>query len=415
MPENLAPWGRRQRWGFAGGILFGMVAEQTVLFAVPLMIYQSTRDIRFSGYAFALEWLPALLAYPFAGLLADALGGRQLFMRANAARAACLALAVTLCLAAPSMMVWVLMASGVVMSVLMAPIRMAVEKTVPLMATQGGDLPHWQSLVQNMELLSMVLGPALAALLAQYIGKLPLLGVAALALLLAAWCWRGVPSAPRAPKPVHGVLAELRLGWSLLLANRPVRLLALLNFSINLAFAVALSANAFVITGTFGASDGVFGLVNAGAGGLALLNLLLIPRLLRSMTVYQLGSLGFALLCAGLLVMGLSAGVASYAVAFLVAMAGVALFNVFNRTQRVRAIEPAHLGKVMGPFYLLNLLSYPLGGVLTASLGHASDVRELILFLALALALPGSMLLWLVFRRFREKLEATPLLKEALS
>lgn len=415
MPEATAPWGRRQRWGFAGGILFGMVAEQTVLFAVPLMIYQSTRDIRFSGYAFALEWLPALLAYPFAGLLADALGGRQLFMRANLARAACLALAVALCLAAPSMMVWVLMASGVLMSVLMAPIRMAVEKTVPLMATRGGELANWQSLVQNMELLSMVLGPALAALLAHYIGKLPLLGVAALALLVAAWCWRGVPSAPRAPRPVHGVLAELRLGWSLLLANRPVRLLALLNFSINLAFAVALSANAFVITGTFGASDGVFGLVNAGAGGLALLNLLLIPRLLRSMTVYQLGALGFALLCGGLLVMGLSVGVASYALAFLVAMAGVALFNVFNRTQRVRAIAPEHLGKVMGPFYLLNLLSYPLGGVLTASLGHASDVRELILMLALVLTLPGSVLLWRVFRRFREKLETTPLLQEALS
>ncbi len=415
MPDIASQAGRARSWGFAGGILFGMVAEQTVLFAVPLMIYQSTRDIRFSGYAFALEWLPALLAYPFAGLLADAVGGRRLFMSANLARAACLALAVPLCLAAPSIMVWILMASGVLLSMLMAPIRMSVEKTVPLMAATGNDLPRWQSMVQNMELLSMVLGPALAALLAHYIGKLPLLGAASFALVVAAVCWRGVPSAPPASKPVHGVLAELKLGWSLLLDNRPVRLLALLNFSINLAFAVALSANAFVITGTFAASDSVFGLVNAGAGGLALLNLLLIPQLLRSMTVYHLGALGFALLCAGLLIMGLSSGVATYGVAFLVAMAGVALFNVFNRTQRVRAIQPEHLGKVMGPFYLLNLLSYPLGGILTASVGHATDVRQLLLYLALMLALPGSALLWLVVRRFREKLEANPLLKEAMS
>ena len=402
----------KRSYGFATGILFGMVAEQTVLFAVPLMIYQSTRDIRFSGYAFALEWLPALLAYPFAGLLADAIGGRRLFMSANIARAICLALAVPLCLAIPSMTVWVLMACGVVLSILMAPIRMSVEKTVPLMAA-GDDLPRWQSLVQNMELLSMVLGPALAAFLAYYIGKLPLLGVAAAALLIAAWCWRSVPTTVRAPLPLNRVGADLKLGWQLLLANRPVRLLASLNFSINLAFAVTLSANAFIITGTFGASDSVFGLVNAAAGGLALLNLLLIPRLLRSMTVYQLGALGFSLLCGGLLAMGLSSSVALYAPAFLVAMAGVALFNVFNRTQRVRAINPSHLGKVMGPFYLLNLLSYPLGGILTASLGHSMDVRQLVLLLAIVLALPGSALLWLTFRRFREKLEPIPLLREA--
>ena len=402
----------KRSYGFAAGVLFGMVAEQTVLFAVPLMIYQSTRDIRFSGYAFALEWLPALLAYPFAGLLADAIGGRRLFMHANVARAICLALAIPLCLAAPSMMVWVLMACGVVLSMLMAPVRMSIEKTVPLMAS-GDDLPRWQSLVQNMELLSMVLGPALAALLAHYIGKLPLLGVASLALLIAAWSWRSVPETVRAPIPLNRVGADLKLGWQLLLANRPVRLLASLNFSINLAFAVTLSANAYIITGTFGASDSVFGLVNAGAGGLALLNLLLIPRLLRSMTVYQLGALGFALLCGGLLAMGLSSSVALYAPAFLVAMAGVALFNVFNRTQRVRAIDPHHLGKVMGPFYLLNLLSYPLGGILTASLGHSMDVRQLVLLLAVVLALPGSALLWLTFRRFRETLEAIPSLREA--
>lgn len=411
MPEaSLARSSWRGR-GFAAGILFGMLAEQTVLFAVPLLIYQTTRDIRFSGAAFALEWLPALLAYPFAGLLADAVGGRRLFMRANAARAACLALAVVLCLAMPSATVWVLMALGVFLSVLMAPIRMAVEKTVPLMA-QGEDLPRWQSLVQNMELLAMVLGPALAALLAQSIGKLPLLALASAALLLAAVSWRHVPAGPRSAKPVDGVLADLRLGWQLLLGNAPVRLLALLNFSINLAFAVALSANAVVITGIFGASDSVFGLVNAGAGALALLNLLLVPRLLQSISVYQLGALGFALLCGGLLAMGLSQGVAVYAIAFLVGIAGVALFNVFNRTQRVRAIPAEHLGKVMGPFYLLNLMSYPIGGLLTASLGHSTDVRQLVLFLAVLLAVPGSALLWLVARRFREKL-ATPVLKEA--
>lgn len=400
----------QRRYFFGAGIFFGMLAEQTVLFAVPLMIYEHTRDIRFSGYAFAFEWLPALLAYPFAGLLADTIGGRRLFIRANIARATCLALAIPLCLAFPGATVWVLMACGGMLSVLMAPIRLSVEKTLRLLATDD-DLPRWQSLVQNMELLSMVLGPALAAALAHYVDKLLLLSVASAALLAAALCWRGLPSSAAVPLPVSRIAADLKLGWKLLFGNRPVLMLALLNFSINLAFAVTLSANAAVITGTFGASDSIFGLMNAGAGALALLNLLLIPWLLQRMTIYHLGALGFALVCAGLLTMGLSPSVNFYALAFLVAMAGVALFNVFNRTQRARAIDPAHIGKVMGPFYLLNLLSYPVGGVLVASLGHSMDVRQLILLLAVVLTLPGSVLLWLTSRSFHDSLEAVSLLK----
>lgn len=406
MAEPIPTSAARLRW-FVGGVFLGLLAEQTVLFAVPLMIYQNTRSISYSGGAFALEWLPAILAYPFAGMLADRLGGRHLFLKANLARTVCLSLTLFFCWLAPSLAIWGLIVNGVFLSVLIAPIRMAIEKTVPLLA-RGGDLPRIQSVVQNVELLAMALGPALAAGLAQLLGKLPLLGVAAAAFLLAAYCWRALPSIHRPTGSVGRIGQDLLLGWRLLLGNRPVVLLALVNFSINLAFAVALSANAYVITDTFGASDSVFGLMSAGAGALGLLNLFLIPRLLRKWTVYHLGAWGFSMLCLGLACMGLATGVWFYVAAFLLGMAGVAMFNVFNRTQRVKAIPPDHLGKVIGPFYLVNSLSYPLGGVLTATLGHTVGIQQIVLFLALMLAGPGATLLWLTSRHFRAALD-TPL------
>ncbi|KAB0686474.1 MFS transporter [Burkholderia territorii] len=394
--------------GFAAGLLLALIAEQTVLFAVPLMIYQDSRDVRFSGLAFALEWIPALLAYPFAGLLADTFGGRRLFIGANVLRAACVALAWLGCSAAPHMAVAILMTNGVLLSVLIAPSRMAVEKTVPAVAANG-ELAPVQSQVQNMELLSLAAGPALAAALSRYTGKLALLGLASAALLCAAACWRNVPRvAPERTMPLTRgrIGADLMLGFTLLMHNRPVRLLAALNFTINFAFAAALSANAFVITGLFHAPETMFGLMNAGAGALGLVNLLLIPHLLRHVPVDRLGAGGFALLCAGLAAMGLSQGPGVYVSAWLIAMAGVACFNVFNRTRRVKAIAPEHLGKVMGPFYLLNLLSYPLGGLLVAGVAHAFDVRWLMLAFAFLLALPGAALLALTIRRFNESTPA---------
>lgn len=399
---------RVQAWRlrcFAAGVMLGLVAEHTVLFAVPLIVYQDTGSVAYSGIAYAIEWIPALIAYPFAGMLADRVGGRRLFLLANSARAVCLMVAVAVCAAAPQWTVAALMANSVFLSALMAPIRMSVEKTVPVLA-QGETLSRMQSLVQNVELLAMALGPALAAGLSHWMGKLNLLFIAASAFGLAAFCWRGMPVGVRQAAAARRIGHDLTLGWRLLLANRPVVMLATMNFTINLSFAIAISANAYLITGVFHAPDTVFGLMNAGAGLLGLLNLLLVPRLLGLWSIYRLGASGFALMCTGLLAMGSATSAWMYVPAFLCAMAGVAWFNVFNRTQRVKAIEPEHLGKVIGPFYLINCMSYPIAGGITASLGPALGVQNIVLFMAVVLALPGSALLWMTAQRFRERFAA---------
>ena len=385
---------RRQRW-FAFGVMLGLIAEHTVLFAVPLIIFQDTGSVAYSGIAYAVEWVPALIAYPFAGMLADRVGGRRMFLVANTARCLCLLLAVALCWLAP----------GATVAVLMVNIRMSIEKTVPVLA-EGDTLARLQSLVQNVELLAMALGPAFAAGLAHWVGKLSLLVVASLAFGTAAACWLQMPSGLRkAAVTATRIREDLALGWKLLIANRPVIMLACVNFTINLSFAIAISANAYLITGVFHAPDGVFGLMNAGAGLLGLLNLMLIPRLLNSWSIYRLGASGFAVMCVGLMWMGWASNVWVYVASFLSAMAGVAWFNVFNRTQRIKAIEPEHLGKVIGPFYLINCMSYPIAGAVTATAGAWFGVQHVVQVMALVLALPGSLLLWFTVQRFRALFE----------
>jgi len=121
---------RRRLRVFGGGLMFGLLAEQTVLFAVPLLVYQHSGNVTYSGAAFALDWIPALLMYPFAGLMADLLGGRSLFTNANLARAVCLLVTFAVCWMLPSLTVPALMINGALLSVLMAPIRMAVDRPV---------------------------------------------------------------------------------------------------------------------------------------------------------------------------------------------------------------------------------------------------------------------------------------------
>ncbi|WP_282776326.1 MFS transporter, partial [Nocardia sp. CC201C] len=175
----------RHRALFASGVLLGLVAEQVILFAVPLLIFQDTGEVSTLGFAFALEWLPGLLAYPFAGLLADRDGGARLFTRVSLLRAVILLTVLLVCLAQPGWTTVALMAGGACLSVCMAPIRMSVEKMVPQLAPPS-QVAAVQSLVQNMELLAMALGPALATVAALWLGKLWLLLVAAAAFAIAA-------------------------------------------------------------------------------------------------------------------------------------------------------------------------------------------------------------------------------------
>ncbi|MFI1360473.1 MFS transporter [Streptomyces sp. NPDC020898] len=390
---------------FATGVLLGLVAEQVVLFAVPLLIFQDTGDVSTLGFAFALEWLPGLLAYPFAGLLADRDGGARLFSRVTMARGVLLAGAVLLILARPGWATAVLMANGALLSVLAAPVRMSIEKMVPQVA-RGDKLAATQSLVQNMELLAMALGPALAALAVLLLGKVWLLALAAAVFVVAAACWLPLPRQKwqSGSGGAREILAELGLGWKLLLRNRPVRLLAGLNFAINLVFATMLSANAALVTGVFDASESSFGILNTFVGIVGLGNLLIVPLLLRKLDVHVIGAVGFTALCAALLVAGTASSFAVYGTAFVAGMTGVAYYNVFNRTQRIKVLPREHLGKIMGPFYLLNLLSYPMAGLLVGATGDVIEPQDLVAGLAVLLSLLGAVLLPLTMRSFRRAL-----------
>ncbi len=401
------PVPRSHRGLFAGGVLLGLMAEQVVLFSVPLLIFQDSKELSTLGFAFALEWLPGLIAYPFAGLLADRDGGARLFSRVAAGRAAVLTVVVAVLLLRPSVTTAALMTSGALLSVLVAPVRMSVEKMVPQIA-KGEQLAATQALVQNMELLAMALGPALAMLGAVLLGKVWLLAIAAVVFALAGVSWLPLPRTreKRARQSARANLVELKLGWTLLTGNRPVLLLGVLNFAINFALATLLSMNAALVTGVFKAPDSAFALLNTCVGVIGLVNLALIPFLLRKFSVQFLGVLGFSLLAAGLLLVGVTPSFAVYAVLYVAVMTGDALYNIYNRTQRIRVIPQEHLGKIMGPFYLLNLLSFPLAGLLVGSAATAVGPQKLVAVLAVVLCVFGAVLLPLTMRSFRRAIAA---------
>ncbi|MGX1799131.1 MFS transporter, partial [Streptomyces albidoflavus] len=127
---------------------------------------------------------------------------------------------------------------------------------------------------------------------------------------------------------------------------------------------------------------------------------LLIPFTLRFVGVRTLGIFGLSLLCICLISIGWATSMLLYGAAFVAAMLGVTYFNVFNRTQRIRVLPQEHLGKVMGPFYLLNMLALPLAGLLVAGFGSSLGPQRLVAILAILLTVFGAIMLPLTIRAF---------------
>ena len=64
---------------FVASRFLSALADQFLLFVVPLAIFKSTGDVKYSGLAFVIEWLPRILFFPLAGFFVDRMKARLLF------------------------------------------------------------------------------------------------------------------------------------------------------------------------------------------------------------------------------------------------------------------------------------------------------------------------------------------------
>src|SRR5687768_16127410 len=56
---------------FLASLFLSKIADQILLFLVPLVVFQTTQDVGWSGLAFALEAFPRFLSFPVCGALCD--------------------------------------------------------------------------------------------------------------------------------------------------------------------------------------------------------------------------------------------------------------------------------------------------------------------------------------------------------
>ena len=390
---------RKDYLAFFISLFVSRLADQILLFIVPLIVFQTTNSVSWAGLAFFVESLPRYLAFPVCGALCDKYPPVRILHISQIYRAVACVIAIAL-YAVFDGIYWVVILSALC-GVLTTQGVMAREVLMPHIFkhyTYGKTLSYSQIADQS----GLVLGPLVAALLLEiWAWHWVVMAVAGLFVLadLAMLFWQ---RNTRVNLPTFEQHQDLWL-QPLRIAFRHIRQLAelqkiiVLAVGVNLLIGVTLATSAAMVIGQYAAGKQTYaGLQAAGA----LTTIAILFYLARStLSLKVLGSLSYSMIACGALITALSPNIWAYTLGFLLITGFDKMFNIYFRSVRQKVIPPQDFGKTVGVVSLLNNLSQPLAGLLIALLAGPLGTQTVILWLTGSTALIGVTLVTLARRR----------------
>ncbi|MER0445758.1 MFS transporter [Streptomyces sp. Edi4] len=366
-------------------------------YGIPLLVLATTGSAALTGLAFALEWLPRLAAFGWAGAIVDRRGAAVVFFLASLGRALVIAAGVAILLLHPSGAV----ASGTVMAlaattgVLTEFSYIAAETAGSAAGRRAGAQAHRvQAALLGIDQIATLTGPALAGLLL-LAGPPQMLVVITVLSLLAALLALRTPPSPVAPAraPKSSTRDGLLTGWRTIRSLPALgRLVTGLTLS-NLAIGFLQAAGPVIVVNHYGQSTTAVGLVWSAAAAATLLTVTVCRFAIDRLGLWPVGAACAAFASLATLAAAQAPDYLSYLVLVAVLMAAEGGMTVVLRTLRSRLIPPDRFGSTLSATILILLLPFPVAGVLTAltppdALGHVitacAVVQALGLFLAFA-------------------------------
>ncbi|MEX5508062.1 MFS transporter [Pseudomonas paralactis] len=380
---------RKDYLAFFVSLFFSRLADQILLFIVPLIVFQTTQSVSWAGLAFFVESLPRYLAFPVCGALCDRFSPVRILHISQMYRALACVAAVALYGLFDGIH-WLVMLSALC-GVLTTQGIMAREVVMPHIFqhyTYAKTLSYSQIADQS----GLVLGPLLAALMLQvWAWPWVVLAIAALFILadLAMLFWQRTTTVSLQSHGQHpGIwLQPLRTAFGHIRNRVELKRIIILAVGVNLMVGVTLATSAAMVTGQYAADKDAYALLQA-AGALVTIGILFyLAR--SSLSLKVMGGLSYSMIAVGALITAVSPGVWAYAVGFLLVTGFDKMFNVYLRSTRQQVIPVQDFGKTVGVITLLNNLPQPLAGLMIAMLAAPLGTQTVILLLAAITALIG--------------------------
>lgn len=372
-------------------LFFARLADQMLLFLVPLVVFQTTQSAALSGLAFFVETLPRYLLFAACGILCDRKSPVDLLVVSQRIRlATCIAgiaghelLGGIGWLIGLSAICGILSTQGFVAREVMLPQIFRQHRFEKILSyTQLGDQ------------LGMVIGPLFAAIL---LGLWPwqiVVGVTAFLFLLAdlslTWWHRtaGVELAP--PETTRGnwfvpLATALKHVWHL----PGLKSITALTAGLNLVYGVTLATSAAMVTGLHGQSEQSYALLQTAGAVATILILTFLAHVIIPMRA--MATIAYAAIFVGGVLTAISPNYWIYAVGFIFILGFDKMFSVYIRSLRRKIIPQKDFGKTTGVLITLNNLSQPLAGLLVSIFSGSGHLGAVIGGISLVMGAIGIM------------------------
>lgn len=379
----------KQDWLFFASLFSARLADQGLLFLVPLVVYQTTGSVSWSGWAFFVEVLPRFLAMPVCGILCDKISPAFLLRASQIAR-------VSVCVLGMigyylwGGMAWLIALSGIA-GILTAQGTMAREMIVLHYFSRYG-YEKSTSYVQVSDQLGMIIAPLATGFLLTLLSWTWVVWLIAALFLFADACvnvWQkkggGLTFTPLKTEEVWWLPFQQAMKhiWYLPHLKGLIALASVINF----IYGFSKATSAAVVTGLQGLSSQSYSDFLALTAGGTIFVLLINTRMRVSTRHLLVGSYGFILL--GSFLLGHMNEHYLYALGYFLIMGFDSLFSVAIRAYRRQIIPAADFGKTTGLIVMLNNLSQPLAGMMIAIFGARFSLPQLAMILPLLMLLVG--------------------------
>ena len=373
---------------FLGSQFFSKIADQILLFIVPLVVYQTTQDIGLSGLAFALETLPRFLSFPICGALCDRISPVRLLHWSQVTRA-------LVCLAGAALGLafdhigWLVGVSAVC-GVLTTQGGMAREVILP-QAFKKYRFEKVLAYSQTADQLGAVLGPLLAATLLTLLSWPWVVAGTAVIFIIgdgAMAVWRRTTRVEFMLSTANkGFVRAMKTGITQITLIPELRKLVIQAAGVNLVVGVTLASSAALFTGTHGQSDTAYGLLQAAGAVGTVVTLLGIAH--TSFPLKNLGLVAFTVIVAGGFLTAIGAHFWVYVTGYLLVIGFDKMFNIYLRSSRQKVIPATDFGKTTGVMTLLNNLTQPLAGLAISAFSAQWTANNVIFALTMGMVLLG--------------------------
>ena len=380
---------RKDYLAFFASLFLSRLADQILLFIVPLIVFQTTQSVSLAGLAFFVESLPRFLAFPVCGALCDKYPPVRILHISQVYRALACVIAVAL-YGVFDGIYWLVLLSALC-GVLTTQGTMAREVLMPHVFQQYSYVKTL-SYSQIADQSGLVLGPLVAALMLEvWAWPWVVLGVAALFVLadFAMGVWQRTNTASVEVFEQHRDiwLQPLRIAFGHIGNLAGLKRLIALTVGVNLIIGVTLATCAAMVTGQFAAGKDAYALLQAAGALVTIVILFYLAR--ATLPLKLLGGLSYGLITVGALIMAVSPALWVYSLGFLLVIGFDKMYSVYMRSVRQKVIPVQDFGKTVGVITLLNNLPQPLAGLAIAVLAAPLGTQTVNLLLTGITALIG--------------------------